>query len=170
MRMVAGAFPHRCISSLPESGSNVSAERRGISERARRRIQHAAPRRGEHSTVAYLKAAFLGAARNGRESGRVPAALADPGALDASARLPAFRLVVALAFLVPGGLLVLAGLALLYPWLRRFTASPQPVPRPVPAVLQESPAVEARESNEHVWPPRGAFDRRQIYHAREGHA
>jgi hypothetical protein len=37
-------------------------------------------------------------------------------------RLPALRLVAALTFLVPGGLLLLAGLACLLPWLRRLPA------------------------------------------------
>ena len=36
--------------------------------------------------------------------------------------LPALRVVAALVFLVPGGLLVLAGLACLWPWLRRLPA------------------------------------------------
>ena len=37
-------------------------------------------------------------------------------------RLPALRVVCALAFLIPGGLLVLVGLVLLRPWLRRLPA------------------------------------------------
>lgn len=44
-----------------------------------------------------------------------------PGA-DGLTRLPSLRLAVALVFLIPGGLLLLAGLALLRPWLRRLPA------------------------------------------------
>ena len=58
------------------------------------------------------------AARSGGECGT--GRLASPEAQ--RPRLPATRIFAALVFLLPGGLLLLAGLALLTPWLRRLPA------------------------------------------------
>jgi UPF0716 family protein affecting phage T7 exclusion len=66
-----------------------------------------------------VKAAALKAARSGGESGTPDPPI--PGA-QAAGRLPALRVVGALVFLIPGGVLLLAGLVCLWPWLRRLPA------------------------------------------------
>jgi UPF0716 family protein affecting phage T7 exclusion len=60
------------------------------------------------------------AARVGGEAGNTRPPLI-PGAAEAG-RLPSLRVVGALVFLIPGGVFLLAGLVLLWPWLRRLPA------------------------------------------------
>lgn len=65
--------------------------------------------------------------------------------------LPSLRLVLALVFLVPGGLLVLAGAALLWPWLSRFAAA-LPNAREIGAPGAELHGPESRGASEQPQP------------------
>lgn len=115
------------------------------------------PARGET-----VKAAALEAARLGGEAAPVATPPPIPGA-SAFAGLPALRLFAALLFLIPGGLLLLAGLVCLYPWLCRFAASPQSQPRPVLGGLHE-PTGEAHEPSDHPIFLRGPWGAATRFH------
>ena len=69
-----------------------------------------------------MKAAALKAAREGGEAWHFRLPASTPGARSLPVRLPSLRVVGALVFLIPGGVLLLAGLVLLWPWLRRLPA------------------------------------------------